>query len=291
MDAHEPDRRSLLSRLRFSRRELLVGSVAAGFALAARPFAAQTVVTTDASGLEAGEVSVPLAEGSLPAYRARPAGDGRFPIVLVVHEIFGVHEHIRDVCRRLAKLGYLALAPDLFARRGDVVGMSDVQQILRDVVAKTPDREVLADLDATAAFAAESLRGDAARLGITGFCWGGRVTWLYAAHARRLRAAVAWYGRLSGVSSDAAPRHPLDVAGELRAPVLGLYGGADAGIPLADVEKMRAACAAAGRTCEIVVYPDAPHAFFADYRPSYRAEAARDGWTRMLEWLQGHGVA
>jgi carboxymethylenebutenolidase len=291
VDGHEADRRSLLPGRRISRRKVLLGSVAAGFALAARPFAAQTVVTTDASGLEAGDVAVPLADGSLPAYRARPAAGGPFPIVLVVHEIFGVHEHIRDVCRRLARRGYLAVAPDLFARRGRTAERTDVQQILRDVVAKTPDHQVLADLDAAAAFAAASQRGDGDRLAVTGFCWGGRITWLYAAHAPRLRAGVAWYGRLTGSASEATPRHPLDVAGALRAPVLGLYGGADAGIPLGDVEWMRAACAAAGTSCEIVVYPDAPHAFFADYRPSYREEAARDGWTRLLAWLGRHGVA
>ena len=274
----------------FSRRDFIVTVLASGFALAVRPVGAATI-TTSTGGLTAGEVKIPVVDGTIPAYRARPSEGARFPTVVVVQEIFGVHEHIKDVCRRLAKLGYCAVAPELYARQGDVSTMTDFKEILEKVVSKVPDKQVLADLDATFAWAAKQDKGDAKRQGITGFCWGGRIVWLYAAHSKNLRAGVAWYGRLTSSVGDNTPKHPLDVAASLKAPVLGLYGGADQGIPLDTVEQMRARIKEAGGRSEIVVYPDAPHAFHADYRPSYRADPAQDGWRRMQDWFRRHGVA
>jgi carboxymethylenebutenolidase len=211
--------------------------------------------------------------------------------VLVVQEIFGVHEHIKDVCRRLAKLGYLAVAPELYARQGDVSKLATNNDIMTNVVSKVADAQVLADLDATVAWVDDSGRGNIEKLGITGFCWGGRIVWLYAAHNRQLKAGVAWYGRLAGKQSEMQPQHPIDLVGSLHAPVLGLYGGNDAGIPLETVEAMRQALKAAGNASEIVVYPDTPHGFHADYRPSYRKEQAQDGWKRLQAWFQQHDVA
>ena len=278
----------------FSRREFLVTALAVGFAAAVRPTPSEAVITTGTDGLTAGEIKIPAAGGEMPAYHARPAQGATFPVVLVVEEIFGVHEHIKDVCRRFAKKGYLAIAPELFARQGDPTKLTDVQRIMTEIVGKTPDREVMADLDATAAWAAKN-GGDTAKLGITGFCWGGRIVWLYAAHSAQLKAGVAWYGRLDGAKNDLQPTYPLDVVGELKAPVLGLYGGKDDGIPLDLVEKMRAALKAAGAKAaaesEIVVYPDAPHGFHADYRPSYVAADAQDGEKRLFAWFAKHGVA
>ena len=274
-----------------SRRQFVVTSLAVGFAAAVRPVQAATVVTTDAAGLSVGEVMIPAGGTEIPGYRAMPAGAKRPPVVLVVQEIFGVHEHIKDVCRRLAKLGYLAVAPSLYARQGDVSKMTDIQQIVSEVVSKVPDAQVMADLDATVAWADGNGEGDTAKLGITGFCWGGRIVWLYSAHSARLKAGVAWYGRLTGAPNELQPTSPIGVVEALRAPVLGLYGGADQGIPLADVERMRAALKAAHKGSEIVVYPDAPHGFHADYRPSYRPEAAKDGWRRLQEWFKKNGVA
>jgi carboxymethylenebutenolidase len=283
--------KSLMPKSDLTRREFVAATLAAGFAAAVRPVAAETVIVTDANGLEAGDVKIPAPGAEIPGYRAMPAKGTKLPVVLVVQEIFGVHEHIRDVCRRLAKLGYFGVAPDLYARQGDVSAIPDVQEIVSKVVSKVPDAQVMADLDATVAWAEKTGKADTAKLGITGFCWGGRIVWLYASHSSKLRAGVAWYGRLSGQPTELQPKHPLDVAAELRAPVLGLYGGADQGIPLDDVEKMRAALKAAGKPSEIVVYPDAPHGFHADYRPSYRADAAKDGWKRLEEWFKKHGVA
>jgi carboxymethylenebutenolidase len=274
-----------------TRREFVVTTLAVGFAAAVLPVSADTLVTTDATGLVAGEVTIPAADADLPGYRAMPATGQGFPVVLVVEEIFGVHEHIRDVCRRLAKLGYLAIAPELFARQGDVSKMADPQEIMSTVVAKVPDAQVMADLDATVAWVEKSGTGNPAKLGITGFCWGGRIVWLYAAHGTRLKAGVAWYGRLVGATDDFHPKNPIDLAGALRAPVLGLYGGADSGIPVESIEQMRAALKKAGNPSEIVLYPDAPHGFHADYRPSYRPEAAKDGWRRLQDWFKTHGVA
>ncbi len=280
---------ALLGAPAVTRRQILVTSLAAGFALAVQPVSAETI-TTDTEGLTAGEVRVPVADGEIPAYRAMPATGGKFPIVLVVQEIFGVHEHIRDVCRRFAKAGYLAVAPELYARQGDVSKMSDWKQIFAEVVAKVPDAQVMSDLDATAAWAAKSSKGDGERLGVTGFCWGGRIVWLYAAHSPKLKAGVAWYGRLTGDKTELQPKYPLDVVANLKAPVLGLYGGKDQGIPQDQVDKMNAALAAAKKPSKIVVFPDAEHGFLADYRPSYNPEAAAAGWKQCLEWFREHGV-
>ena len=285
MPPDEPD-----PKIGVSRREFLVTTLAVGFAVAVRPTRAEAVITTDTEGLTAGEVKIPAAGGDMPAYRAQPAKGSGFPVVLVVEEIFGVHEHIRDVCRRLAKRGYLAVAPELFARQGDPTKIADPKRIMDEIVAKTPDAEVMADLDATAAWT-EKNGGDGGKLGITGFCWGGRIVWLYAAHAPKLRAGVAWYGRLDGAKNELQPKYPLDLVGGLKAPVLGLYGGADDGIPMDLVERMKTALKTAGAKSEIVVYPDAPHGFHADYRPSYREHDARDGWDRLLAWFKSHGVA
>jgi len=278
-----PDFINFEPKTHFTRRDFVMTTLATGFAAAVQPVAASTQVTTDTQGLTAGEVKVPVKDGQVPAYRAMPAGGKNLPTVLVVQEIFGVHEHIKDVCRRLAKAGYLAIAPELYARQGDVSKLADIDQI-RPIVAKVPDAQVMADLDAAAAWAAAN-GGDAGKLAVTGFCWGGRITWLYAAHKPSVKAGVAWYGRLSGAVSEFTPQHPLDVVGRLHAPVLGLYGGQDQGIPLADVEKMQAALSAAGGRSTIHVYPDAPDAFHADYRPSYRKAEAEDGWKRALAHL------
>lgn len=290
MDGFENDRRSLRAKPDVDRREMLAASLSVGFAAAVHPVAAQTVVHTNSEGLEAGVVGIPAADREVPAYRAMPAKPGTFPIVIVVQEIFGVHEHIRDLCRRLAKQGYMAIAPELYVRQGSVADQTDIQKIIAEVVSKVPDAQVMSDLDATVAYAKSSGHGDVSKVGITGFCWGGRIVWLYAAHNPQLKAGVAWYGKLVGEASATTPRHPIDVVGELMAPVLGLYGGADQGIPVDTVERMRAACKAAGKACELIVYPDTPHAFNADYRPSFRPEAAKDGWARMLAWFHAHGV-
>jgi carboxymethylenebutenolidase len=283
------DLKSLMPRLDLSRRQALVTTIATGFALAVQPVSAQTAISTPPDGLDAGEVKIPTADVEVPAYRAMPAEGGPFPVVLVVQEIFGVHEYIKDVCRRLAKQRYMAIAPQMYARQGDVLSLASIDDI-RKVVAKVPDAQVMSDLDAAVAFAKASGKGDTARLAITGFCWGGRATWLYAAHNPGIKAGVAWYGRLVGETNELTPKHPVDVAADLKAPVLGLYGGDDQGIPVETVDKMRAACKTASKTCEIVVYPGAPHAFQADYRPSYRAEPAKEGWSRLLAWLKQHGV-
>ncbi|HVX10721.1 MAG TPA: dienelactone hydrolase family protein [Pirellulales bacterium] len=283
------DLKSLLPKSDFTRRGFVMTTLAGGFALAVQPVSAETI-TTDTNGLEAGEVKIETADGTIPAYRAMPEKGGPFPVALVVQEIFGVHEHIKDVCRRLAKQGYLAIAPELYARQGDVSKITDFREIFSKVVSKVPDAQVMSDLDATVAWAEKSKKGDVARLGITGFCWGGRIVWLYAAHNSKLKAGVAWYGRLVGDKDELHPKHPVDIAASIKCPVLGLYGEADTGIPLESVEKMRAALKEGKQSAEIVVYPDTPHAFFADYRPSYRAEPAADGWKRMLKWFGDHGV-
>ncbi|MEN3209290.1 dienelactone hydrolase family protein [Methylorubrum populi] len=290
MTAFDADLRSLAAQTILSRRTVIATSLATGFAMAMQPVAAQSTITTDTNGLTAGEVKIPTRDGAIPAYRAMPAEGGPFPTILVVQEIFGVHEHIKDVCRRLAKLGYFALAPELYARQGDVSRLANIQQIVSEVVSKVPDAQVMSDLDAAVAFAKATGKADTMRLGITGFCWGGRITWLYAAHNPGVKAGVAWYGRLVGDASDLMPKNPVDVAADLKAPVLGLYGGADQGIPVATIDRMKEACRAAGKTCDFVVYPEAPHAFHADYRPSYRAEPAQDGWKRLQDWFRQHGV-
>ena len=220
-----------------------------------------------------------------------PAKGKNFPTVLVIQEVFGVHEHIRDLCRRLAKLGYYAVAAELYARQGDVSKLTEITEIFSKVVSKVPDKQVMADLDATVAWAKATGKGNVDKLAITGYCWGGRIVWLYAAHNSDLKAGVAWYGRLAMPGTELQPKYPIDVVSDIKAPILGLYGEADTGIPVASVEKMRAALKEAGKTAEIILYPDTPHAFFADYRPSYRKDKAEDGWKRLLEWFKKYGVA
>jgi len=273
-----------------TRRQFVTTALAAGFAMAVQPVAAGTL-TTDDTGLVAGEIQIPLRDGTMPGYRAMPKDGHGFPIVLVVQEIFGVHEHIKDVSRRLGKLGYLAVAPELYFRQGDVSKLSSIDEIRTKVVSKVSDAQVLSDLDASAAWARSSGNGQGDKLGITGFCWGGRIVWMYAAHNPHLKTGVSWYGRLTGPTNDLQPKHPIDVAGSLKAPVLGLYGGADDGIPNETVEQMRAALKASNSPSEIVVYPNTPHGFHADYRPSYRKEQAEDGWKRLREWFKRYGVA
>jgi carboxymethylenebutenolidase len=285
-----PELDSLLGKPGLTRREMLVTTLAVGFAAATLPVRADTVITTDTDGLTAGEVKIPVTDGEIPAYRAMPASGGPFAVVLVVQEIFGVHEHIKDVCRRFAKAGYLAIAPELYARQGDVSTMTDYKEIFAQVVSKVPDAQVMSDLDAAVAWAGKSGSGDVKRVGVTGFCWGGRITWLYAAHNPNLRAGVAWYGRLAGVATELQPKYPLDIAAQLKAPVLGLYGGKDQGIPLTDVEKMSAAIKAARGASRIAVFPEAGHGFHADYRPSYREQDAKDGWRECLAWFREHGM-
>jgi carboxymethylenebutenolidase len=285
MEQNQGDERSAPG---MTRRGFMVSTLAVGFALAVRPVTAETI-TTETGGLTTGDVSIPTGDGDIPAYRAMPSQGRSFPVVLVVQEIFGVHEHIKDVCRRFARLGYLAIAPELYARQGDVSKLSGIDEI-RKVVSRVPDAQVMADLDAAVAWVKASGDGNIKKLGITGFCWGGRIVWLYAAHSRQLKAGVAWYGRLVGNSSELQPKHPIDVAGSVNAPVLGLYGGSDQGIPLDTVERMQTALKAANSPSHVVVYPDTPHAFFADYRPSYRKEQAEDGWNRLREWFKQLGV-
>jgi carboxymethylenebutenolidase len=279
---------SSMAHYSIGRRQFILSTLAAGFAIAVHPVSAETI-TTDEAGLVAGEVRIPVTDGEVPAYRAMPATGTTFPVVLVVQEIFGVHEYIQDVCRRLAKLGYLAIAPELFARQGDVSQMSSSSEIIKNVVSKVPDAQVMSDLDATVAWAGEN-KGDTSRLGITGFCWGGRTVWLYAAHNPNLKAGVAWYGRLVGQPNPLQPKSSLDLVNSLKAPVLGLYGGKDENIPLTTVDQMRQALAATDNPSEIVVYPDAPHGFHADYRPNYRQDAAEDGWRKLQAWFQKYGV-
>ena len=284
---HDPEFESLVPAQSFNRRNFLVTSLGAGFALAVQPVMAQTAIRTDDTGLLAGEVKVPVKDGEMVAYRATPKGAAKPPVILVVSEIFGAHEYIRDVCRRLAKLGYCAIAPELFARQGDPRQLSSIADILAKITSKTPDAQVMSDLDATVAWATKQ-GADTDRLGITGFCWGGRITWLYCAHSPQVKAGVAWYGRLVGEVNEFTPRHPINIVGELKAPVLGLYGGLDTGIPLETVEKMEMALkegSAAARLSEIHVYDNAPHAFHADYRPSFSKAEAEDGWKRMLAWF------
>lgn len=278
-----------------SRRGFLKGSVAAGFAAAVAPtgdLLAQ-VITTDAKGLMTGMVDIPSRDRKIPAYHAMPEGKTKRGVVIVVHEIFGVHEYIQDTCRRFARLGYLAIAPDFFVRHGDVRSYKTVAEIFSNVVSKVPDTEVLADIDATLAWASTH-GGDATKVGITGFCWGGRIVWMASAANPRLKAGVAWYGRLMTMVNAATPTHPHDIAEKLQWPVLGLYGGKDDGIPMDTVEEMKTRLSFGGKASqasEFVIYPEAPHAFHADYRPSYRKEAAEDGFKRAVAWFKKHGVA
>jgi carboxymethylenebutenolidase len=283
----------LWERAEIDRRKLLASGATtgfvAGFAASAQPVMAETMIVTDAAGLDQGMIEIATTSGPVPAYRAMPTGASRRPLVLVVQEIFGLHEHIKDVCRRLAKLGYAAIAPSLYDRQGDVTKLTSFDEI-RPIVARVPDAQVMSDLDATVAYASAAGIADPARVAITGFCWGGRITWLYAAHKPDLKCGVAWYGRLVGDKTENQPAHPVDLAARVRAPVLGLYGGQDAGIPVETVDQMRAALGAASKST-IHVYPDSPHAFYADYRPSYRKADADDAWNRCIQWLQANGLA
>jgi len=289
----KPEVESLVPGQTFDRRSFVKTALGSAFAAAALPVTAQAI-KTDFEGLTAGEVTIPSGDFKMPIYRAMPQGKRDLPVVLVISEIFGVHEYIADTCRRLAKQGYLAIAPELFARQGDTTSFGTIQELQREIIAKTPDSEVLGDLDAAVAWAGAN-GGNVGKLGITGFCWGGRIVWLYAAHSTQLKAGVAWYGRLSGDTTPLQPRHPLDIAAQLKAPVLGLYGGKDTGIPLEAVHKMKTALAAANnpaaRASQFIVYPESGHAFHADYRPSYREADAKDGWQKCLAWFKEHGVA
>ena len=282
--------KSLLPKTEFSRRGFVITGVTTGFALAVQPVQAQSVITTDTKGLVAGMAQIPAEDGTIPGYYARPAGKGPYPTILVVQEIFGVHEHIQDICRRLAKAGYFAVAPSLYARQGDATKMTDSQAIVSQIVSKVADVQVASDLDSTVAWAKKTKFADTSRLGITGFCWGGRQVWLYSVHNPKLKAAVAWYGPLGHANSPITPVGPLDLAKDVQAPVLGLYGGADPGIPVAQIQDMQAKLKAANKPCEIVIYPETPHGFNADYRPSYRAEPAKDGWAKLLAWFKSHGL-
>src|SRR6185312_11094290 len=277
-----------LIRYPLARRGMLMSGLISGFTLAVVPVEAQ-VIHTDTAGMQAGEVQIPTDGGTMPGYYAKPQGAGPFPVVLVIEEIFGVHEHIKDLCRRLAKSGYLAVAPELYARYGDLSKMTDVGQIVSQVISKTPDAQLLKDLDNAVSWAGKN-GGDTSRLAVTGFCRGGRNTWLYAAHNPAVKAAVAWYGPVAGERSDIQPKTAADVAADLKAPLLGLYGGQDTGIKADDVQAAAAKAKAAGKTVEIHIYPDAPHGFNADYRPSYRKADAEDGWQRMLAWFKKYGV-
>ncbi|RDK00148.1 dienelactone hydrolase family protein [Paraburkholderia lacunae] len=288
----KPDVDSLVPHVPFNRRTFIKAALGSGFAAAVLPVSAQTI-HTDSEGLEAGEVGVRSGDTLVPAYRAQPKGKTHLPVIIVIHEAFGVHEHIADVCRRFAKLGYLAIAPDLFVRQGDPSVYPTIQQLIAEILEKVPDEQALADLDATVAWAGEH-GGDLNRLGVNGFCWGGRIAWLYAEHNPRPKAAVAWYGPVTGAKNAMTPANPLDQVSELHTPVLGLYGRQDQSIPQDTLEQMKQAIAQgpqAGRGSQFVVYDDAGHAFFADYRPSYKKADAEDGWRRALMWFKQHGVA
>ena len=275
-----------------TRRALIAAGAAtgfvAGFALSVQPVQAQSMIVTDTAGIDAAMGEFPTSTGPIPAYRALPAGGNKRPLVLVVQEIFGVHEHIKDVCRRLAKLGYCAIAPSLYHRQGDVTQLASIDEI-RPIVAKVPDAQVMSDLDAVRAWAVQSGWADDGKVGITGFCWGGRSS----GSTRRTvlaQGGVAWYGRLVGDKSETTPAHPVDLASRIKAPILGLYGRQDAGIPVATVDQMQQALGPNSPSA-FQVYADAPHAFFADYRPSYREAAAKNGWERLLAWFKQNGVA
>ncbi len=276
-----------------SRRTAIKAALGVGYAAAALPVMAQTAIKTSADGLTAGEVTIDVNGFKLPAYRAAPEGKTNLPVVLVISEIFGVHEYVADTARRFAKLGYMAVAPELFIRQGDAKAYTEIPKLIAEVISKVPDAQVVQDLDATVKWIGAN-GGDTSKMGITGFCWGGRQVWLYTAHNPSIKAGVAWYGRLVGEATALSPKHPVDIAALLGGPVLGLYGGADTGIPAASIDQMKAALAAGNagaKASEFKVYPDAPHAFHADYRPSYRKEAAEDGWKRATAWFKQHGVA
>ncbi len=280
-----------------NRRTALKAALGVGYAASAMPIMAQTAIKTSSDGLKTGETTFEVNGFKVPAYFAAPEGKKNLPVVLVIQEIFGVHEYIADTARRFAKAGYLAIAPDLYARQGDARKYTETAKLMAELVSKVPDAQVMSDLDGAVKWAGAN-GGNLKKVAITGFCWGGRITWLYAEQSKNVKAGVAWYGRLVGTSSAVTPKHPLELAAGLNAPVLGLYGGQDAGIPLTTVNQMKDAMAEAAakgnkaaKASEFVVYPQAPHAFHADYRPSYRKEAAADGFQRALDWFKTHGVA
>lgn len=290
VDFNDPAPRAGEAEASLSRRGFVMSSLASGFAVASEPVLAQAI-TTDRKGLVAGEVSIAVADGKIPAYRAMPAGPGTFPVMLVVQEIFGVHEHIKDMCRRYAKRGYYAIAPELFARQGDVSTMTDIPTILSQVVSKVPDAQVCSDLDATLAFARASGRADAKRTGLVGYCWGGRTAWIYARHNPKLNAAVAYYGLLEGLKApELRPQDPIDLAQEIKVPVLGLYSGIDAFVKQETIAKMRGLVNQGGSGSEIVVFPNVDHGFNADYRPSYDKAAATYAQKLANDWFKKHGV-
>lgn len=288
----KPEVESLVPGQSYDRRAFVKTALGSAFAAAAMPVMAQAI-KTDFAGLTAGEVTIASGGFNMPAYRAQPEGKTNLPVILVVSEIFGVHEHIADICRRFAKLGYLAIAPELFARQGDPSSFGTIQELQSKLISKVPDEQVMGDLDAAVAWA-KANGGNASRLAITGFCWGGRITWLYAAHSQQVKTGVAWYGQLVGEPTPVKPRNPIDLASQLKVPVLGLYGGKDTGITQEQVEKMKATLAASSdpfaKASTFVVYPESGHAFNADYRPSYREADAKDGWQRCLAWFKQHGV-
>lgn len=279
----------------FDRREFLVSSIfAAGvFALAAQPIAAQTKITTDNQGLIEGEVKIPVNGGEIPAYRAMPDKKGKkFPVVIVVHEIFGVHEWIQDVCRRFAKLGFMAIAPALYARQGDVKSIKEIRELQRDIYSKIPDEQSMSDLDATIDYANKSGSGNDKKVSITGFCWGGRIVWLYAAHNPKIKAGAAWYGRLvAGTQvNPLQPKASIEYAKGLKVPVIGSYGALDNGITIDSINQMRAELAKGKSKSEINIYPNAQHGFLADYRTSYNKEASEKAWASVLEWFKKNGA-
>ncbi|HEX4798904.1 MAG TPA: dienelactone hydrolase family protein [Burkholderiales bacterium] len=286
-----PDLESLVPEVRFTRRGFIASSVATGFALSAGPLMAQQAIKTPADGLEAGDLVIPVTGGNLPAYFAAPRKPGKYPVVVVIPEIWGLHEYQKDMCRRLAKVGYFGVSLDNYFRQGELWKLTDIKEVLAGANQLTDDQS-FADLDALVAWVRQHPKANAAKLGITGMCRGGRMVWMYTAHNDKVKAAVAWYGHFSPVL-PAMPQTPIDVADKLNAPVLGLYGGADSGIPLELVERMRAALVAFGKEQQstIHVYEGMPHAFHADYRNTYRKEAAEDGWKRMLAWFKKNGVA
>jgi carboxymethylenebutenolidase len=292
MDKAESPASSALFEGSITRRAFAATGLVTGFTLATGPLNADTIVT-DATGLDAGEVQIPVSDGQIPAYRAKPAGKTHLPTVIVVQEVFGVHEHIKDLCRRLAHAGYYAIAPSLYARQGDPgkYDMAHAMDLLKDIVAKVPDAEVMTDIDSTVAFAGTD-GTNTKKLAITGFCWGGRIVWLYAAHSHNVKAGAAWYGPLAGTPSDLRPKTAIELAPEVKAPILGLYAGQDKNITATDIDAMRKALADSGNTkSRIDVFPDAQHGFNADYRPSYNEADAKEGWSRMLAWFKKYGVS
>ncbi|AKZ61455.1 carboxymethylenebutenolidase [Herbaspirillum hiltneri N3] len=272
-----------------NRRTFIKTALGTGFAAAVLPVCAQTMIKTDTVGLTAGEVSVMVNGTKVPAYRAQPEGKTNLPVILVISEIFGVHEHIADIARRFAKLGYLAIAPDFFVRQGNPAVYPTIAELNKEIISKVPDEQVFGDLDAYVAWAGQN-GGNPDKIGINGFCWGGRIVWLYSARNPKIKAGAAWYGRIVGEKSALQPQHPIDIAPTLKAPVLGLYGGKDGGIPVATVEQMKEALAKTGNKSEFIVFPNSGHAFNADYRSSYVEADAKEGWKRAIEWFKSHGV-